>query len=407
MAADNAQEAEWASARAEIESLAKKSMCAAETGVRLQALLRRIPGLLAHDLGAALLSDVEGEGTTAAAGRRELLPLPVPQMRIVRESELTELYHTSAIISPKGKKLGAVAWQHLITAALNGLDSHGNCVSTFGPPTATQAAALRGILADCERFVEDDKAKTPTDFDKELGAKAHSYWGESVFCAEDITLAQVLPTLPPRGVAGSVDISKVLEGQLRDQIRDPESLLLPESEWPSEVPRAKTMLKDRSEYGALANELWQRDLTLWLPESAIFHVHGIPVVSGFFGVGKGKDVPGHPGLQQLRLICNLVPSNGYFREIRGDVDHLPYMMQWASVVLRDDEVLLISQEDMTCAFYLFRLPRAWCPYFAVGLPIKLDQLTGNAKAREASIKLAGGAKTSGLGYLVLPSADLG
>ena len=67
MAADNAQEAEWVSARAEIESLAKKSMCAAETGVRLQALLRRIPGLLAHDLGAALLSDVEGEGTSAAA----------------------------------------------------------------------------------------------------------------------------------------------------------------------------------------------------------------------------------------------------------------------------------------------------------------------------------------------------
>ena len=83
-------------------------------------------------------------------------------------------------------------------------------------------------------------------------------------------------------------------------------------------------------------------------------------MSGFFGVGKGKDVPDHPGIEQLRLICNLVPSNGYFREIRGDVGHLPYMMQWGSIILEDDEVLLISQEDMTCAFYLFKLPRAWC-----------------------------------------------
>ena len=96
---------------------------------------------------------------------------------------------------------------------------------------------------------------------------------------------------------------------------DPESLILPEEEWPSEVPKAKTMLKDRREWGSLANELWQRDLTLWMPESLIFHVYGQAVVSGFFGVSKGKDVPGTPGLSQLRLICNLVPSNGFFLEI--------------------------------------------------------------------------------------------
>ena len=152
----------------------------------------------------------------------------------------------------------------------------------------------------------------------------------------------------------------MLEGQIRDQLADPESLLLPEEEWPAFPPKAKTMMKDPKEYGSLASELWQRDLALWLPESELFHHGSEPIISGLFGVGKGKDVPGSPGLEQLRLICNLVPSNGYFREIRGDVDHLPYMMQWASIMLEDDEVLLVSQEDMTCAFYLFKLPRAWC-----------------------------------------------
>ena len=83
------------------------------------------------------------------------------------------------------------------------------------------------------------------------------------------------------------------------------------------------------------------------------------------------------------------------------------MMQWASIILRDDEVLLISQEDMTCAFYLFKLPRAWCRFFAVGLPIRLDQLTSNAKARDASVRLAGGADCSGWGYLILKVLPMG
>ena len=262
-------------------------------------------------------------------------------------------------------------------ASLNKMDSHGKCVSYFGPPTAAQARALSELLLEAQRFVEDTTARTPTDFKKEMGAKLESYWGEPVFTAQELTLRQVLPTLPAKGVAASVEITEVLRGQIRDQIRDPESLLLPEEEWPDRAPRAKTMLKDPKEWLQLANELWQRDLCLWLPESAVFKHNGRPVVSGFFGVGKGKDVPEHPGLEQQRLICNLVPSNGYFREIRGDVSHLPYMMQWGSIILENDEVMMVSQEDMTCAFYLFRLPSAWCKYFAVGWPSSLSSLTGN------------------------------
>ena len=405
VAADNALELEWVSARDELERLAHHSMTAAEAGVRLQALLRRVPSLLADELGALLTSDVEGGGESSK--KKELLPLPLPRCKLVRDSELTTLFQSDKVLCPKAKELGAVAWQHLLAAALNGLDSHGNCVSFFGPPTEAQSKALHSLLQDCRRFVSDGSARTPTDFGKELGAKTQSYWGEPVYCAEDITLAQVLPTLPAQGVAASVDICRVLEGQIRDQLRDPDSLLLPEEEWPAEVPKARTMLKDKREWGSLANELWQRDLTLWMPRELIFTVRGVPIISGLFGVNKGKDVPGSPGLSQLRLICNLVPSNGFFREIRGDVEHLPYMLQWATLILKDDEVLLISQEDMTCAFYLFRLPRAWCRFFAIGFPIKLADLTGNARARDQSVSMAGGACTSGLGYLVLQVLPMG
>lgn len=167
------------------------------------------------------------------------------------------------------------------------------------------------------------------------------------------------------------------------------------------------MLNDPNEWVSQANDIWQRDLTAWLPESEVFHHTGLPIVSGFFGVGKGEDVPGHPGVEQLRLICNLVPSYGYFREISGDVDYLLYMMQWSSIVLEEDEVLQVSQEDMTCALYMFKLRRAWCRFFAVGLAITLAELQRNGRAREASKRLAKGADRSGCGYLVLQALPMG
>ena len=83
------------------------------------------------------------------------------------------------------------------------------------------------------------------------------------------------------------------------------------------------------------------------------------------------------------------------------------MMQWASLVLHEDEVLLVSQEDMTCAFYLFRMPREWCPYFAVGLPITLEELEGNARSRDISRRLAGSVKPGTRGYLVLQVLPMG
>ena len=116
VAADNAVELEWASAREELASLAQRSMGAAETGVRLQALLRRVPGLLAHDLGIVLQSHVEGGGT-ASAKQRELIPLPLPQIEVMREKDIVRMFHSKAVLGPRARKVGAEAWQHLLVAA--------------------------------------------------------------------------------------------------------------------------------------------------------------------------------------------------------------------------------------------------------------------------------------------------
>ena len=204
--------------RAELARLAEKSMSAAEVGVRLSHLVRRAPILLTDRQGSFIPLGFAGEEGGAPLIGRELLPLPLPRLSTVPEVDLAALFPATGIISTSAKLLGAECWQHLLVAALNGLDSHGNCLSIFGPPTAAQKRALEGLLLDCTNFVSDEKARTPTDFTKQLGAKSNSYWGEPVYTAEDLTLEQVIPTLPAKGVAASVDIIEVLEGQIRDQM---------------------------------------------------------------------------------------------------------------------------------------------------------------------------------------------
>ena len=51
---------------------------------------------------------------------------------------------------------------------------------------------MRELRADCRLFVASDEARTPIDFERELGAKTHSYWGEPVCCAEQLRLTDFL-----------------------------------------------------------------------------------------------------------------------------------------------------------------------------------------------------------------------
>ena len=43
-------------------------------------------------------------------------------------------------------------------------------------------------------------------------------------------------------------------------------------------------------------------------------------------------------------------------------------------MLEEGENLTVTQEDMSCAFYLFLLPSCWAPYFAIGDPLTPAQL---------------------------------
>ena len=102
-------------------------------------------------------------------------------------------------------------------------------------------------------------------------------------------------------------------------------------------------------------------------------------------------------MEVLRPICNTVPRHSYFRCMRGEVDHLPYTVQWNSFVLLDDECVLVGQEDMTSAFYLFAMPECWHEFFAVGKPLRLRQLKKNEAVRK-KIQRKFGRKAEQEGY---------
>ena len=397
--------------RSALRELASRAMTAGETGARLWRLVSETSMLKGqgawHKNDTATGEDGKLFGFASPPGG-ELLPLPTPTVRALTKEQLDAAFPSDNVPTKTALDYAAKAWLALVITALNLMASNGRShQGPTSPLSPAQERAVEHLLEQCVAFVkEDPSARMPSDWIANLKGKAHGYWGEPVYVAEPITLLQVLASLPARGVAASVAVCEILEGQLRDQLRDPESLLLPEAEWPHTTPRAATQLADDSEWPLLAQELWARGLVSWLPEEQLFAPRGKAVINGLFAVPKDKDVEGHPGLHVQRLICNLVPTNSYFRVIRGDVDELPYIMQWSAICLAEDEILTVTQEDMTCAFYLFRLPKEWLPYMAVGKPVRLRDLQGNSRARAESAAFAKG-NTSGLGYLCLRVLPMG
>ena len=190
----NASSSEWQKARATLLTLTQSSMTAAESGVQLYHLLRTVPGLLAEKSSGYTTPCSEGSRGSSRISP-DLLPLPCPDIAILSNEHLQRWYR-STTLQPAAITHGAEAWLALVIVAINAMGGFFYNGPPSGPATEAQTKAINLLRADCQHFVKDDSARSPTDLIKELGAKAISYWGEPVYTAADITVAQVLPTLP-------------------------------------------------------------------------------------------------------------------------------------------------------------------------------------------------------------------
>ena len=114
-----------------------------------------------------------------------------------------------------------------------------------------------------------------------------------------------------------------------------------------------------------AVELVKRNICGWLEYEKVFEVGGVKVLSGLFGVEKSSTLP--DGRCSLRLIMNLIPSNGILKTIQGRVRGLPSITSWLSIAVGPTEEVRFWQSDMCSAFYLFSLPSSWMPLLSFNL----------------------------------------
>ena len=103
-------------------------------------------------------------------------------------------------------------------------------------------------------------------------------------------------------------------------------------------------------------------------KSEIYHVNGVPVLNGLFGVPKKKENISD-GRAVLRMICNAIPSNACQVLIVGDIRSLPYFAQWTGIRIENGMVLCWSEPDLSAAFYIFRMEPSWFQLQALAKPV--------------------------------------
>ena len=208
------------------------------------------------------------------------------------------------------------------------------------------------------------------DFEKvasELRAAKVDYNGEETGVCEPLTLRQVMPALPPLGHGGSIALVYLVGPATREILENPEKLLKTDFDHPKpKIPGSVHFGK--GERLEVCEALVRFGICEWIKGSEVVEVRGQRVLNGLFGVRKPATLAS--GEPILRVIMNLKATNSVMHQIRGAVEGLPAITAWQAAVLDNSESFHYYQSDISSAFYLFELPRAWLKFlaFAVSYP---------------------------------------
>ena len=271
------------------------------------------------------------------------------------------------------RNTGNLLWHGLVVVALNWMHSGGNIGEGIGPPAGRasnqQEGALRRLWELVKVFVDEKPKKggvprTPRGgWESELEVLRVSYTGEVVQKARPLTLEQVLPGLPSPDHGGLVNILEVVDERLKRRLERPELLL---KEVFQEIPTPQVMCSD-SEWEKVVLAMYERHLVTPVTRKPV--VEGKPVLNGAFGVVK-PDRFTESGLPILRMIMDLRASNTILEQLEGDVSTLTGAASFQKIVMGEGDELLLSGDDLTAAFYLFRLPEAFAEYLVLRKPVR-------------------------------------
>ena len=235
-------------------------------------------------------------------------------------------------------------------------------------------AVKRNVCAQLERFDMWREVGETVELQKFFNSKGVSYTGDEVKLAQQLNWKAVSSSLPD-GVGG-LDLCSLCSLGTLEYVKNFENYLIPE-EMQLRIKPPAVMVEDGG-WPELASGLLQKGVCKVIPLSDVHHIGDKPLLNGLFAVGKQEWVG---PLETQRLIMNLTPVNSLVRELQGDLATLPSLATLGQMILGEDELCVISSEDVRCFFYLFRTPDCWHKYMAFNKTLPDDLVPECYKGR--------------------------
>ena len=320
-----------------------------------------------------------------AGTRRLALPICEGELSKLREALQTQTL-AEVVVETFTAKWCEDAWMYACFCACNWMYGHNGALAE-GRWCKAERTVVAAIGSNVRRLLSHGLQQVPwcPNLEKELRARRVNYRGEKVGTCKKLTLAQVLPALPPKGHGGSINpVDFVSEHTKRLLINPAFSLLEEEGQ---ELPRLRGIVHaEAGEINGIADELVDRGVFGWIPFDSVVTYRNTPVLNGLFGVEKDSTLP--DGRPVLRLIMNLVGSNSIMRQFTGAVRNLSSITSWLSTVMDANDELRIWQSDMSNAFYLFKVPDPWMYFLAFNVTRDTtDPVTGKQVRQALACKV--------------------
>ena len=209
---------------------------------------------------------------SAARGRNSVFPF--------REGELVTLvsrfkeFSLEHVSTPEVvEEWSACAWLYNVVSVLNKLAGYKG-TPYAGRWTLSELAAVKSMRAAIERRCAKDAEQEPyseADWQKELSGRLMGYNGEEISTCQQLTVEQVMPSLPPEEHDGSIETLHWVCPRTREFLLNPDLLLKCQAD--VKLPRLPGKIHVKAEDKmVIAHELVRRNICTWVPLDTVYKV---------------------------------------------------------------------------------------------------------------------------------------
>ena len=310
------------------------------------------------------------------------LPLETPEeieamelMKKVFAGRITYRSDEWSLVLKAADKAAEASWTWLQLAGMNAMYCGGGADRLLGsvlphPPEATlaQESLLSRTKEIVSRWLKNgDELVNVADWDANSQVLEGIYTGPEVQKAYPLTLKSIIPTTPGVGEAARIELSEVVDPELAQFVLNPDLLRIREEDIVNPRTVAPVHVTDSDEWDKVVNHLVQAGMLEREVPGDTLRYKGKKVLNGAFGVHKGwaEDEKGQ-WFRTLRLIINLIPSNGMQRRVpHRPSQKMGYAPLWGSLALLEDEIVMCYAEDQRHCFHVYRPGRKWRGWFVL------------------------------------------